>query len=182
VRECNTTPFLAEFQLELGIKNLLCICILKNKQATLPPSGAAQQGGGGGGAAQQPQPPHERRLEINLLKASSHPSSCIEIQTTASGGRGGVSEVGVGIRPIKILNNIHVELDGSRQVGEAVKKYLLDGISAQSTNTGPAMMMRSCTDKMPRFGTHHWVGMAMLGLDSRLKRHKITLFRIALAM
>ena len=66
------------------------------------------------------------------------------------------------LRPIKILNNIHVELDG-RQVGEAVRKNLLDGISAQSTNAGPAMMM-SCTDKMPRFGTRHWVGMAMLGV------------------
>jgi hypothetical protein len=157
----------------LEVKNvLLCICILKNKQATPPPSGAAQQ----------PQPPHERRLEINLLKASSHSSRCIEIQATASGGRGGVSEVGAGIlRSIKILNNIHVELDG-RQVGEAVRKNLLDGISAQSTNTGPAMMM-SCTDKMPRFGTHHWVGMAMLGgLATRLKRHKISLFKIALAM
>jgi hypothetical protein len=88
----------------------------------------------------------------------------MEIQTTASGGRGGVSEVGAGIlRPIKILNNIHVELDGSRQVGEAVKKNLLDGISAQSTYTGLATMM-ICTDKMPRFGTHHWVGMAMLGV------------------
>jgi hypothetical protein len=120
----------------LGVKNLLCICILKNKQATSPPAGSAQQGGGGGGAAQQPQPPHERRLEINLLKASSPPSSCIEIQIIASGGRGGVSELGAGIlRPIKILNNIHVELDGSRQVGEAVRKNLLDGISAQSINT-----------------------------------------------